>query len=143
MNNQKDFEELIQRQTHRPIPPAWREEILSAAHQAAAPRLANRSLLSAIGVRLSALLWPHPIAWGGLAAVWLVVVGLDVVDMEPAPRHAARQEAQPASEMRKLWRQREQMLAELVGPFENTEAKPEKPPPSQPRSQRREDFRHT
>ena len=85
--NTDDFEKRLQRQPLRQMPGEWREEILSAARQASLPEHAPRtthhvppspSLLSTLHHQLSTLLWPHPTAWAGLAAVWVVILGINL-----------------------------------------------------------------
>ena len=141
MNNQDEFERKLERQPQRQIPPAWRAAILSAAREASASRPGRRPVWSAINHLFSTLLWPRPEAWAGLAAVWLLVFGLNFAAREPS-REAALRETRPAAQMRDLWRQHEQMLAELVGLAERHGMPHRKMPPPTPRSQRREDFMH-
>ena len=95
--NPDDFEKHLQRQPLRQVPGEWREEILSAARQASLPQHAPRtthhappspSLLSTLHPQLSTLLWPHPAAWAGLAAVWLVILGLNLTTRDASPRLA-------------------------------------------------------
>ena len=73
MNTEDQFEQRLRRQPVKSIPSAWREEILSTA-RAASPRLSTLDprpgVLSIIRHQLSTLLWPHPKAWAGLAAVF-------------------------------------------------------------------------
>src|ERR1035441_6307492 len=85
--NTEDFEKRLARQPLRQVPGEWREEILSAARQVSLPEHAtrntqqlpaSRSLLSTINYQLSTLLWPHPTAWAGLAAVWLVILVINL-----------------------------------------------------------------
>jgi hypothetical protein len=77
-----DFEKQLQRQPLRSVPEEWRDQILSAAarhcdHAAgSAERATRRSWLRE-------LLWPSPYAWGGLAAVWLIVLGLNFTTARP------------------------------------------------------------
>ena len=145
----EDFEKRLQRQPLRQIPSEWRAEILSAARQASlaqhAPRTTQHahrpaSLLSTIHHQLSTLLWPHPVAWAGLAAVWLVILGLGYAMREPAPRAEVRYAAPPSPEMRAMLQPQAQLLAELVGPLEKPQAQRPRPAAPQPRSQRREEF---
>jgi len=92
---------------------------------------------------LTALLWPHPRAWAGLAAVWVLVFVLSVTTREPSPRSFAQRPPQPSPQMREMLRQQERLLAELVGPNATSEHDLSKP--AAPRSQggRREDFVNT
>ena len=88
MNEDNDqFEQRLQRQSLRQIPAAWREEILSATSQAqsAGRSPSGYSFLSVLHQRLSSLLWPHPVAWGGLAAVWVLIVALNFSSRDQAP----------------------------------------------------------
>jgi len=72
--NPDDFEKQLQRQPLSPPPAAWREEILTAARakipNKQAPREANvlgwRTFLSRI-----------PLAWGAVAALWLLIIGVN------------------------------------------------------------------
>ena len=123
--NPDDFEKRLQRQPLRQVPAEWREEILSAARQASLPQHAPRtthhlpppSLLSTLNYQLSTLLWPHPAAWAGLAAVWLVILGLNLTTRDASPRLAKR--ASPASpQVFMAFQEQERLLAELIGPRE-------------------------
>lgn len=101
--NADDFELRLQRQPLRAPPPEWRVEILAAAQRqrsgrAGGPSPAKPGALgtarptgeerrSAVGhgwsqsgvplpgwvEQVRAWLWPHPLAWGALAACWAVV----------------------------------------------------------------------
>ena len=126
MNNPDPLESLLRRQPTRPVPPAWRDEILRAARAAAASRPAPVERPRAAGW-LAALLWPHPVAWAGLAAIWLVVLGLNLASPEPSRHEMARETAPPSPQMRELLQQQEQLLAELIGPARRPEADRPKP----------------
>jgi hypothetical protein len=71
------FEQHLSRQPLRPIPPEWRQDILA---RAAASRPHNDpDPVTAVPARhrLGDWLWPHPVAWAGLAACWLTILTLD------------------------------------------------------------------
>ena len=92
---------------------------------------------------LTALLWPHPRAWAGLAAVWVLVFGLSIATREPSQAGFAQRAARPSPQMREMLRQQERLLVELVGPSGTSEHDLSKP--AAPRSQggRREDLVNT
>ena len=144
--NTDGFEKRLESQPLRPVPAEWREDILSAARQAAsvesAPRAARRpgwspALLSTLNHQLFALLWPHPAAWAGLAAIWLVILGVNLATRDATPLMAKR--AAPVSpQVFMAYQAQERLLAELLGPREAPIAQPPKPRPPQPRSEGRQ-----
>ena len=71
-----DFEQKLGSQPLRQLPPEWRDEIFSAA-QAAAARTARQNV-EEDSVSLWRLIFARfPIAWGALAAIWIVVIGVN------------------------------------------------------------------
>jgi hypothetical protein len=102
MKNEDQFEQRLRRQPLRPVPPAWREEILAAAE-------ANRqnATTQSISEDQAALLagWRLvfsrlPIAWATLAALWIVLIGLNLTLPSPIVRVAAQ--TPPAVRMESL-----------------------------------------
>ena len=98
----KDFEQHLQNQRPRQIPESWRSEILSQVREAAAPETSGirhpvsgiRHPVSVLKYLSSTFLWPHPKAWAGLAAVWLVIGWLNWSTMQPeTPLLAVRRPA--------------------------------------------------
>ena len=89
MNDETEqFEQRLSRQPLRQIPGEWRAEILAAAREAQRPGTATRhprSLLSTINHQLSTLLWPHPKAWAGLAAVWVFIFAVNFSMRDKSP----------------------------------------------------------
>jgi hypothetical protein len=140
---QDEFEKRLQRQPLRQVPADWRQEILSAAQQASLPEHAprtthpahpRRSLLSTINSQLSTLLWPHPAAWAGLAAVWLLILGFNQATREATPLVAKR--ASPVSpQVFMAYREQERLLGELLGPRETPVAERPKAEAPRPRSE--------
>ncbi|MEY2407551.1 MAG: hypothetical protein QOF48_221 [Verrucomicrobiota bacterium] len=70
-----EFEQQLRSQPVRPVPPAWRAEILTVAR--ALTRPGSDAGADSI-VRMAswrAWFWPCPQAWAALAAVWLILIG--------------------------------------------------------------------
>ena len=128
-----DFEQRLQRQPLRQIPAEWRWEILSAAKCASRPA-PRGSFLSTISYQLSTLLWPHPKAWAGLAAVWILIFAVNFSIRDKAPVMAEKA-APPSPEVIAELRQQQRMLAELIGSSQAREADLPRFLP-QPRSER-------
>jgi hypothetical protein len=85
------FEQQLGRQSLRSIPPEWRQEILTRAVSGLVPRDSDSVQALSIRQRLRDWLWPHPVAWAGLAACWLTILTLDQL---AAPSAAERAQAQ-------------------------------------------------
>jgi hypothetical protein len=143
--NADDFEKRLQSQPLRQVPTEWREEILSAARQVVsaqpvpcpAPRAhALTAFLSTINSRLSALLWPHPAAWAGLAAAWVVILGLSFTTRDAA-RLVARRASSPSPQVFMAFQEQQRLLTELIGPREMPAVERPKAAPPRPRSERR------
>ena len=141
--NPDDFEKRLERQPLRQVPGEWREEILSTARQASLPEHAPRatyhapapaSLLSTIHHQLSTLLWPHPLAWAGLAAVWLVILGINLTTRD-ASTVIAKYASPVSPQVFMAFQEQERLLAELIGPRETPVAEPPKPRLPRPRSE--------
>jgi hypothetical protein len=119
------FEQRLQRQTLRQVPAGWREEILSSASDAQAAAHAShsphRKFLPSIHQRLSALLWPHPKAWAGLAAIWIFILMLNVSMREKAPV-VAEKISPPSPEMIVALRKQQKLFAEWMGASDAPEA---------------------
>jgi len=132
-----EFEQRLPRQSWRRIPPAWREEILTAASRALPARepIAGARQLSLVS-RISGFLWPHPVAWAGLAAVWILIFAADFSIRDDAAIVATKT-APPEPEVIVQWRQQRRMLAELIGPRDARDADRSKSVVPQPRSERR------
>jgi hypothetical protein len=90
-----DFEKQLQNQPIRPVPRAWRNEILREAREQTCSRrdqadnVIRQSSPHHVGAVSPAWwrewLWPCPEAWAGLAALWLAILGLNVTTPSSAP----------------------------------------------------------
>jgi hypothetical protein len=136
-----DFEQKFQRQTLRQVPAEWREEILTAAESAGSarhsPPVTRPSWLSTLNAQLSTILWPHPVAWAGLAAVWILILAVDFSARDKTPIMAEKS-APPSPEVMVELRQQQRLLAELMGPRDTSDADRSKSFAPQPRSERTE-----
>ncbi|MGB8370303.1 MAG: hypothetical protein ACLPYZ_08245 [Limisphaerales bacterium] len=136
-----DFEQKLSRQPLRRVPAGWRVEILTAAESAAATRhpspITRPSWLSTLNHQLSTLLWPHPKAWAGLAAIWILIFAVDFSLRDKTPVMAEKT-APPSPEVIVELRQQQRLLAELIGPRDTSVADRSKPLVPQPRSERGE-----
>ena|ERR1043166_4468589 len=137
--NSDDFEKRLERQPLRQVPSGWREEILRTASASVPnPERKTRNIfsLSTLSYQLSTILWPHPKAWAGLAAVWVLIFALNVASREHTPQVAKK--AAPASpEMIVGLRDQQKLLAELIGASDTREIEQPKRFPAQPHSERR------
>jgi hypothetical protein len=115
-----DFESRLSRQPVKQIPAEWRAEILSAAKHAACP-VPRTSFLSTLNRQLSTILWPHPKAWAGLAAVWILIFCMEFSMRDTTPV-VAEKAAPPSPEVIVELKQQQRMLAELIGSSQTRDA---------------------
>ncbi len=147
MNAPDEFENRLQRQPPRPVPPAWRDEILAAARRPAAATQDPRSdpyrgfpALARLRQQLTAVLWPHPSAWAGLAAAWVVILALYLSGRDAPTHRLTGTLATSAPQVRQLLREQERILAELIEPNDSAEIRPPVQGSPQPRSERPEQL---
>jgi hypothetical protein len=143
MKMNDDFEQKLSRQPLRQVPTEWREEILTAASKVGTARrvvhgrLGEASLpnwLSTLNSQLSTILWPHPKAWAGLAAVWILIFAVDFSVQDKSPVMAEKS-APPSPEVVAELKQQQRLLAELIGPRDEHDADRSKSFVPQPRSE--------
>jgi hypothetical protein len=81
------------------------------------------------------LIWPCRRVWLGMAAIWFVVLAINMASND-TPKFAANQVPAPTPEMVAALREQKQLLVQLLDPNASTPALPAAAP--RPRSQRRE-----
>jgi hypothetical protein len=135
MNEEMEqFERRLSRQPLRQIPAEWREEILDAAVVSQPSPAVRHSFLSTFNSQLSTIFWPHPVAWAGLAAVWIFIFTVEFSTRDRTPEIAASNSPPPAEVMVEV-RQQQQLLVELLGLRDTRDADRSKSLAPQPRSE--------
>jgi len=139
----EDFEKQLQRQPLRAAPAEWRAEILRQANVAADVRRlkldsnadeGDQSLLtSAATPWWREWLWPSPQAWAGLAAVWLVILGLNATTASRSIE-IAKQSPKTSPEVETTLAAQRRELARLLDNFSEPTPAPKAGPPG-PRSE--------
>jgi hypothetical protein len=119
-----DFEQHLRRQPVKQIPAEWRKQILAAPRPA--PIARRHWFFSGLTFQLPAPM----IRWAALAAVWVVIFGLNHAGRDAAPEMAAAS-ASPSPQIIVALREQKKVLAELIGPAALSDA--EKPKPFLPR----------
>lgn len=137
----EEFEKKLKQRPMRQVPAEWRADILAVAKTTTVSNespasVEKSSVFSVIQSKLSALLWPHPKAWAGLAAVWVVIAGLRMTEPGKPVRETAK--IAPPTAVAVLTEQRRE-LAQLLGDYNDSEPvlAPHQLLPPRPRSERR------
>jgi hypothetical protein len=141
MNDEMEqFEQRLRRQSVKKIPGEWRAEILAVARESQTIRhssfVIRHSWLSTLNHKLSALLWPHPKAWAGLAAVWVCIFALNFSMRDKPATLATKASSLSSPEVMAELKQQQEMFAELIGPIELRVADRQRIFPSKPHSER-------
>jgi hypothetical protein len=121
--NDDPFIDELRRQPFKSVPPQWKTEILGAAMATKAMGATacadSESKRKGPSLRAGSAwlewLWPHPAAWAGLAAVWLLILGVNAVTVERSdkPTRAAIV-TMPALDVQKALAAQRLMLQELL-----------------------------
>jgi hypothetical protein len=130
-----DFEKRIQRQPLRKIPGEWRAQILADCRGSKVEDRAQEQFwLSTLVSRLPTVLWPHPKAWAGLAAIWIFIFALNF-SMRDETQTVAVKSAPPSPEVVAELKQQQRLFAELIGANDLRDADRQKLFSPRPRSE--------
>ena len=108
MNGER-FEQELERQALRPVPADWRQEILSVAGEATGQK--TRRTEGVVGW-WGGWLGFRRLAWGGLAAAWVLIFGLNWAANRPGGAGAVESVFSPAV-VAMAWQQSQQIAAGL------------------------------
>jgi hypothetical protein len=136
-----EFEKRLSNQPMKRVPTEWRAEILAAAGaEVKREQAVSRELTfgATVALRLRHIFWPSPVAWAGLAGVWVCILALNFSMRErPAVMEArASSSSPPSPEMMAELKQQQRMLAELMGSGEARVADRQRMLAPKPRSER-------
>lgn len=144
--NPEEFESRLQRMPLKQPPGEWREEILAAASTVAADVNQRTSSVRELKFaatwqqRLRDLFWPHPVAWGAMAAVWLVIGVVQLALHEPTSG-SSRVYVAASPGVPTVMELQKELLTAWNEPSAKPKAKPEAPlPPQSCIERRRETF---
>jgi len=134
--NPDNFEKQIERAPLRQPPAEWRAEILSVARaNIRTPAASEAGLLTSLRELLARI----PAAWSAIAAVWLVIIGVNALLLESPPTGAASGFAAAFSDGPTIWNLQRAEIR-LLADHLNTVSEPPQPRPQPvpaPRSDRR------
>ena len=138
--NPSEFEKRLQRTPLRQPPTEWRKEILAASERNRHTNAVRGPTCAATWQRkLRELFWPHPIAWGAIAALWMAIALVRLALQEPAstpqPHFVAVSPGVPT-----VMELQRQLLVDRNTPGENPRTKPEPSLPPQSCIERRHEH---
>ena len=137
MNEEMEpFERRLSRQPLRQIPGEWRADILWEGLRASRENNWDADTAS-LPKRdwLAEIFWPHPKAWAGLAAIWILILAVDFSMRDSSPRTVEKY-APPSPEVMVELKKQQRLFAELVGPIQPPDADRQKIFAPKPRSER-------
>jgi hypothetical protein len=120
-----EFENQLERQPMRELPPEWRTEILASAGRAERVPLIKW---------FSTWLWPHPRAWAGLAAAWVLIFLLHLTAPDD-PRVAGNGSPMTIQTLATM-REQTLIMAQLLGTLDDGDQPPTAIAPPKPRTER-------
>jgi hypothetical protein len=81
------------------------------------------------------VLWPHPVAWAGLAAAWILIFAVNYSSRDTQPV-VAEKIATPSPEVVAELREQQRLFVELAGVNDSTDFDRQKTFVPRPRSER-------
>ena len=115
MNNDSQFEKRLRDQAIKAVPTEWRADILQEAARAIEDRGATLATpvtwFEMFQSRFAALLWPAPRAWAALAAVWVIILMMNLSGGQESKAAAQI----PVAQARLALKQKQLLMAELAG----------------------------
>jgi len=135
--NPDNFEQQLQRQPLRPPPAAWRDEILATARANVRRPVSKDEADLVTGWR--AFLARIPQAWGAVAAVWAVIIGVNLLMAGPSVAIMAGSAGSAPPEKMTLWSLQRAEMSLLADHLTETPEPARRPPAAAPtpRSDRR------
>jgi len=103
------FEQELKRQALRAVPADWRQEILAAAREANVNKPRGKEVAAGWWVGWVAF---RRLAWGGLAAAWVLILGLNWAANRPGGEGAVEAVFSPAV-VALAWQQSQQIAEGL------------------------------
>jgi len=136
--NSDNFEKRLQRQSFRPIPAEWRQEILAAAR--AAGDLPRRPSVTGGAAWWREWFWPSPWAWASGAAAWALILALNLAASSGS--EMALPSAVPPSVARMASVEKRLLMNSLTdAPAPDSTAPSSEPAPARSRSDRAPEWR--
>jgi hypothetical protein len=135
-----EFERYLSKQPLRTVPLEWKTEILFAERKAGRGRMFTPFHGAASTNALAwwqQWLWPSPVAWAGLACVWLMIFALNFA-ARPSAREremAGRTPSRSPQEIAVVLAQQRRELAQLLGLATAPSVAVRRPDPPGPRSE--------
>jgi hypothetical protein len=131
-----EFEQKISRQPIKAIPGEWRAEILAVTDVSWRTKSDRKLTFAAtLKLRLREIFWPAPVAWVGLAAIWIFILAVDF-SMRDKSGMVAEKVAPPSPDVIAELRQQRLLFAQLMGSTETHDADRQKSFLPRPRTER-------